>query len=202
MSDKTLRLIHHRTLEEGYFRRKEIELIEKMRAKLATEETRLKLAAQTHVHDTEVLSALQDLGYTTETITLLHLVPFVQVAWASGTVSMEEYSLVMRAARERRITLGSQADLQLHNWLTHRPSNDFFARNLRVMQLFMEALPKEHRVQRENNLLAYCTRIAQVSGGFLGFGRICEGERQSLRQIAAALSSNDRQTASPYAVAA
>src|SRR5688500_5654299 len=102
-----------RALEEEYFRRKEQELIAKMREKAAAETARQELGARTGVADAQLLADLQDLGYTADTISLLHVVPLVQMTWADGSVSMRERDLIIEAARARGIESGSPADQQL-----------------------------------------------------------------------------------------
>ncbi|HKC86196.1 MAG TPA: hypothetical protein VKG02_09500, partial [Blastocatellia bacterium] len=67
-------------LEEEYFGRKNQELIQKLRERRAREADRQKMAEMMGVDDQEVIEALQDLGYTSETIPLLHIVPLVEVA--------------------------------------------------------------------------------------------------------------------------
>src|SRR5262245_34324206 len=76
-----------RAHEEEYFRRQEQELIEKLKQRGRDEATRRQLAERSGLADEEVLRDLQTLGYTPETVMLLHLVPLVQMAWAEGSVS-------------------------------------------------------------------------------------------------------------------
>jgi hypothetical protein len=90
------------------------------------------------VADEEILQDLQDLGYTPETVMLLHLVPLVQMAWAEGGVSDSERALIVEAARARGVEAGSPADRQLAEWLTSRPSERLFERTLRAIR-FLEA---------------------------------------------------------------
>jgi len=90
-----------RALEDEYFHRKERELIARMRERATAESERQRIGATTGVADAQLLQDLQDLGYTAETITLLHLMPLVQMAWAEGHVSMRERDLIIEAARAR-----------------------------------------------------------------------------------------------------
>lgn len=190
MSNRDIFAERERGLEEEYFMRKERELIEKLRHKHAGETARQQMAAATGVHDEEALEALQELGYTPATVQLLHLVPLVQVAWSSGGVSDDERALILEAARQRGVAAGSEAEAQLNNWLTQQPPQAFFDNTLRAIRIFIAALPNDQREDAGHDLLAYCTRIAEASGGFLGFGTIAEGERQALQQIAEALTQN------------
>jgi len=184
-----------RALEEEYFRRKEEELIEKLRARGADASARQQLAERVDVADQEVLADLQALGYTPDTIRLLHLVPLVQIAWAEGGVSNRERRLIVEAARSRGVDSGSTADRQLAEWLDTRPSEAFFERTLRAVGAILESHPEEERKASHRDLLAYCSAIASASGGILGFGTISGEERQLLAHISDELSRNHAEAA-------
>jgi hypothetical protein len=172
-----------RSLEEEYFRKREKELIEKMRQHAEAGAERRRLGEQAGVADEEILQDLQALGYTPETVTLLHVVPLVQMAWAEGDVSDRERDLIQEAARARGIAAGSAADQQLSNWLARRPSDDFFEKTLRAIGAVLEAQPAETRAASQKDLLSYCTAIASASGGILGFRTVSDQERQLLSRI-------------------
>ena len=106
-----------RKREEDYFRKRDRELIERMKQAAAAEQTRRELKAKTGLHDPELLNDLQELGFTPDTIQLLPIVPILQVAWAEGGVSAAERKLIVQLARARGIAAGSAADRQLNEWL-------------------------------------------------------------------------------------
>ena len=133
--------------------------------------------------DEAILQDLQDLGYTPETVMLLHLVPLVQMAWADGRVSERERSLIIEAARARGGEAGSPADQQLAGWLTSRPSERLFDRALRAIRAFLQARPAEERESSERELLSLCTAIASASGGLLGMGAVSAEERALLARL-------------------
>ena len=81
--------------EEDYFRKRDRELIERMRQAAAAEQTRKDLQAKTGLQDPELLRDLEELGFTPDTIALLPLVPVLQVAWAEGGVSPAERKLIV-----------------------------------------------------------------------------------------------------------
>src|SRR5262249_42670384 len=172
MSNKDIFTEREHGFEEEYFLRKERELIEKLHHKLAKERTRQQLEEATGVHDAEVIEALQELGYTPETVQLLYLVPLLQVAWAEGSVHEKERKMVIEAARHRGIAPGSPADIQLNEWLSHQPPHAFFTNTLRAIRILIAALPTDQQADARRDLVSYCTRIADASRGFLGFGNI------------------------------
>lgn len=185
MSDKDGFKERGRALEEEYFHRKERELIEKMRAKAQAEAAQEELAARTGVADTQILADLHELGYTPETISLLHLVPLVQMAWAEGNVSRRERDLIIEAARARGIESGSAADTQLQGWLASRPSDTLFSTTLRAIGAMFASRPDSEREAGEKDLLSYLTSIASASGGVLGFGAVSDQERAVLERVTA-----------------
>lgn len=188
MSDKDAFKERGRALEEEYFHRKEQELIAKMRAKAAAEASRAELSQRTGVADEQLLADLQDLGYTPETISLLHLVPLVQMAWAEGNVSRRERDLIIEAARARGIETGTPADTQLQAWLTTRPSEALFAATLRAIGAMLASRPDGEREAGRKDLLSYLSSIASASGGVLGIGAVSDQERTVLERVTAELS--------------
>jgi hypothetical protein len=176
-----------RSREEEYFRRKDRELIEKMRQATAASEARQALEARSGVHDPALLQELEALGFTPETVSLLPLVPIVQVAWAEGGVSEDERKLIVRLARQRGIDAGSAADLQLSGWLNRQPSTDVFARATRLIRAMLDQPAGEQKAIRVEDLIRHCEEIAAASGGVMGFRKISSEERALLGQIEAAL---------------
>lgn len=192
MADKDAFAERERLLEEDYFRRKEKELIDKMRLRAAAEEQRRRMGEQTGVADEEVLGDLQDLGYTPETVMLLHLVPLIQTAWAEGDVSQKERELIVKAARSRGIEAGTPCDQQLTIWLSQRPSDAFFEKTLRAIRTILQAQPPEARAASEKDLLSLATAIAAASGGIVGFRAVSEEERQILAHISEELKKTGK----------
>ena len=192
MSDRDAFADRGRSVEEEYFHRKERELIEKMRVRAAADEQRRRLGQEAGVADAEVLRDLQDLGYTPETVMLLHLVPLIQTAWAEGGVSPKERELIVKAARSRGIAAGSPADQQLDLWLTRRPSDELFEKTLRAIRTILQAQSEDARAASEKDLLSLATAIAHASGGIVGFRAVSEEERQILGHISEELKKSGK----------
>ena len=187
MSDKELFGDRRRSQEEEYFRRQEQELIAKLQQRGREEAARQRLAERTGVADQEILGDLQSLGYTPETVMLLHLMPLIQMAWAEGDVSSSERDLITEAARARGIEKGSPADQQLAEWLTSRPSDELFDKTLRAIAAILEAGAPGDRDADRKDLLSRLTAIASASGGILGFGKVSAEEQQVLARVSQAM---------------
>ena len=192
MTDRDAFAERGRSLEEEYFHRKEREVIEKMRARASAEEQRRRLGETAGVADEEVLRDLQDLGYTPETVMLLHLVPLIQTAWAEGGVSDKERALIVKAARSRGISEGSASDQQLNTWLSKRPPAELFEKTLRAIRTILQAQPVEHREASEKDLLSLATAIASASGGIVGFRAVSDEEREILAHISDELKNSGK----------
>jgi tellurite resistance protein len=173
-----------RGLEESYFHKKEQELIEKMRRRSEADAARRRMGQQAGVADDEILRDLEGLGYTADTIQLLHLVPFIHLVWADGSVSARERDLIIEAARSRGIASGATADIQLAKWLERRPSDQFFSDTLRAIVAILASVPDAQREASRRDLLSYSAAIAAASGGILGFGAVSAEERKVLERIA------------------
>jgi hypothetical protein len=183
MADKEFLGDRRRKEEEEYFRRQEQLLIDQLRQRAREEATRRDMAERTGVADQEILRDLEMLGYTPDTVRLLHLVPLLQVASADGGVSDRERALVIEAARAHGVEAGSAADQQLATWLATPPATEFLDKTLRVSGAILQALPSEERDGCMRDLLSYSTAIASASGGILGFGKVSQAEQRILARI-------------------
>jgi hypothetical protein len=178
---------HIRAREEEHFRKKDRELIEKLRQADAAAKARRALEEEAGLHDPEMLRELDLLGFTPQTIALLPLVPVLQVAWAKAGVSSAERSLIVNLARSRGISAGSAADRRLKEWLEHKPSEDTFHKANRLIAAIIDSPDRGALHVSGSELFDYCDKIAHASGGIFGIGRVSPEERAALEEIAAAV---------------
>jgi len=180
---------HIRAREEEHFRKKDRELIEKLRQADADAKANRALEQQTGIHDPTLLRELRELGFTPETIALLPLVPMLQVAWANAGISDAERTMIVNLARTRGITAGTSADRQLTEWLEHRPSEETFRKADRLIRAVIDSPGGGALHLSADELIALCDRIAHASGGIFGIGRVSREERDALAEIAAAIKN-------------
>jgi hypothetical protein len=176
-----------RALEDDYFRRKDQQLLEKMRTEMAAKKTQQALGAATGLTDPVLLQELQALGFTLDTVCLLPLVPLLQVGWAEGGVTQAERDLIRKFADARGIAAGSPADAQLTDWLAHRPPEEVFAGAGRLIHALLVTGAEVVADLSAVDLVEYCEKVAAASGGVLGLGRVSGEERALLASIAADL---------------
>ena len=177
-----------RASEDEHFRRKDRELIEKMRQAAEAEHTRTGLTAKSGLHDPELIRDLQELGFTPDTLPVLPLVPIVQMAWAEGGITPAERTLLLKLARERGIAEGSPADQLLAVWMAQRPADAVFSRATRLIRAMLDTGTGSETMSADD-VIKYAESIAAASGGILGIGRISADERATLATIAAQLKS-------------
>ncbi|KAA0255236.1 hypothetical protein FBQ97_04820 [Acidobacteria bacterium ACD] len=173
-----------KNVETEYFLRKEKELIERLRQKAEEEAKKKEMADATGVADEGILKELMELGFDRETLTLVHMIPLLEVAWADGQVSERERELVLDAARTRGVTAGSPGHEKLMGWLAERPPQVLFDRTLVLARATLAVLPDDRRDRVRKDLFAHCEAIAEASGGFLGFAKVSPEEKAALEKVA------------------
>jgi DNA-binding phage protein len=174
---------------EDYFLRKDRELVEKMRNAAAADRAKSEMSAKTGLSDPALLKELEALGFTPETISVLPLVPVVEMAWAEGGITPAERTLLVTLARARGIAEGSPADRQLSDWMARQPSPDVFARATRLIRAMLDTGLSEGGKLTADDLIKYSESIAAASGGILGIGKISSDERATLARIVTALKA-------------
>ncbi len=178
-----------RELEDDYFRKQDRELIEKMRKAADADAARRALGARSGIEDPDLLAEIASLGFSAETVSLLPLVPILEVAWAEAGVSPAERTLILDVARRRGVAEGSGADRQLADWLAHRPPAAVFSSARRLIGAILAAGGGTRQKLSADDLVGYCESIAAASGGILGLGKISPGERSVIEQLQQALKT-------------
>jgi len=194
MSDHDVFAERGRALEEEYFRKRDRELVEKLRKAAAAEQARGELSRQTGISDPAVLAELQDLGFTADTVALLPLMPLLELAWAEGGITAAERQMLVSLARSRGIAEGGAADRQLTAWMADRPSPEVFAKAARLIAALLDAGAPAVKGLTADQLVKYAEQIASASGGLLGLPirAISMEERELLTRIASDLKTRPK----------
>ncbi|MFN0110557.1 MAG: hypothetical protein ACKVZH_17005 [Blastocatellia bacterium] len=184
MSERNIFSEREHWLEEEYFRKQDQLLIEQIHQLRAKEEDRQRLAEITDLKDEDVITALQDLGYTSDTVELLHMLPLVEVAWASGAVTDRHRKAILKIARMRGIQANSASAEKLLRWLDEKPSEELFEASLHAIRLILESLPPEEQEYQREDLLTRCNQIAHVLFGRFWGHEVVHDEEQMIAYIA------------------
>ncbi len=175
------------TLEDEYFFHLEQRQMKEMRKKAEREEETRRFMEASGIQDAELLRELADAGFDIEAFRLLLLVPLVQVAWSDGHVTSREMQLILKLASLKGFSLGGEPHARLADWLNNRPTDRFFQAGLRGVKAILK---NQSPAETSALVVWYCTKVAEASGGLLGFGsRVSAEEEQVLTQLTAALES-------------
>ena len=175
--------------EESYFRLRDAALVQKMRARLEQREAASAIAKHGEVDDPELAADLVGLGITLETLPIVHLVPLLSVAWADGEMQTLERDLLRRAAASRG--LDDEVMELFNSMLKQAPSAELLAVSLDYIKHVLAALPTDQAERAQADLMDLSWRVADASGGFLGWiGRVEQEERALLRELSDRLSSD------------
>ncbi len=174
----------HLETEQEYFHRLDVELIDGMRRHAALEEKHRRMAEACQLQNHRILDALDHLGYDPTTVTLLYLVPLVQVAWSDGAIDKAERNRIEVIASLCGIRDNSSAYQQLMVWLDQRPSFEFFEGTLRVIQEVLETQSESKRKTNRDLIIQCCRDVAFASCGLFGWkSKICLAKRKLVREI-------------------
>jgi len=183
----------HVTKEAEYFHELDVELIQKMRRRADHEERVRRMAETCQINDPSLLEDLERLGYSPTTVSLLCLVPLVQVAWADGRVTHAERNQVLAIAHLHGVQEDTPAHQQLEAWLDYPPHEEFFQGTLCAIRAALELLPQDERRTRQDALIEGCTDVAAATWHL---GKIGAAERKLLEEIQKQLEPHQHLTAS------
>lgn len=111
----------------------------------------------------EIAVRWSSLGYKPDSITLLFVVPLVQVAWAEDFVQRSERRAILRFAADLQITHPNDSYYDLLEWLDIRPSNEFFSEATELLNDWLEMMTPQERESVRNVLLIGCLDVARSS---------------------------------------
>ncbi|MCC6319935.1 MAG: hypothetical protein IT438_00680 [Phycisphaerales bacterium] len=174
--------------EEAYFRKRDAELVEKLRGVFQARREREELQSLTGITSDEVLDRLMAVQVKGEMLTAFKLLPLVEIAWADGVCDRREAEAVVRAAIKFGIPDDSAALARIKEWLERGPNPE--ARRAWTMyagELRKVLSPAELKTFRED-LLATAKEIASLSGGILStFFQVSAEEKSVMKNITDAL---------------
>jgi tellurite resistance protein len=173
-------------LEDQFYREREAELIEKMRAELATQKTKEQLHACCGIEEDEVLEALINLGVGADDLSALALVPLVQVAWADGNIDLNERDAVLDAANQQGVERGSHSYALLEAWLDKQPKSELYVAWAEYVQSLTQQMETGTVEAMKESVLGLAHDVASAAGGILGIKTISANEKAVLEAVAKA----------------
>lgn len=182
------------SFEEGYFRTKDTELVEKLRKVFQTRLDRDELRRLTNINSEEVLDRMMAVQVKGQMLTAFKLLPLVEIAWGDGVCDKREAEAVVNAAIKHGIPSDSVALQRVKEWLERGPDPEARKAWLMYAQELRKVLtPAELKTFRDD-LLHTARRIAELSGGILNtFFTVSHNEKAVLKKIAVALGDKPDQ---------
>lgn len=102
------------------------------------------------------------LGFKSETVKLLLLVPPIQTGWADGYIKPIEQRTIQNFAKsELGIEKNDVESLILKDWFELRPTEERFGLMNELLSDWLKSLPKEKSAIWRNRLLRICLEVAQ-----------------------------------------
>jgi hypothetical protein len=180
-------------LHDAFFEDRDQELVDYLKAESDADARREveSLQVKAGIHEPASLAELQRVGVTSASITAFMLLPLIRLAWADSKLQEGEFEYLLKAAESDGIQYGSPAYRLFNRWLEEKPTDRMIAAWRDYAQALSRELDEEPLAAMRQAVLERTRRVAQASGGILGFGdRISENERRVLNDIASALTKN------------
>lgn len=176
-----------RKMEELFFKKQDVELLERMRAERADKEISDQLMAASGIDNGPVIDALVSVGVTADSMTSVSMIPLVFVAWADRQMEDTEKVAILSAAASVGIKEGTASYQLLAVWLEHRPDHDLLDAWKGYIAAVQDKIEVVAGTQLKNSVLGRAEEVAKAAGGFLGLGnKVSDVERKVLDDLSAA----------------
>jgi hypothetical protein len=168
------------TMANGFFAKRDQELVQRLRKDLNNEQCRNALKAASGIDDDQVLQNLIDQGITPESLVTVSLIPMVTVAWADREMSGAEEEAILKAASDAGITEDSAAYGVVASWLKSRPEDELLEAWKSYIASVKSKLDAGATAQLKHSVVNRSTEVAKSTGGYLGLGSKISAAEQSV----------------------
>ena len=176
-----------KALEESFFRKRNTELLEKLKQQAVLDAKRNELAMVSGIQDEKLLDRLAGLDLGSETVAALSLVPMVRVAWADGHLDDKEREAILKAAVEAGVNESSASYHWLITWLENQPDEDLVNTWMEYTKALCATLDDDARLAIRDGLIRRSREVAEAAGGFLGLTNpISAAEDKVIQEMTAA----------------
>jgi hypothetical protein len=178
-----------RALEDEFFHRVDLKLMQKLHDDRVQEEKREQLKQLMQVTDEAILDELLAQGIDDKSVAVLLVVPLAYIAWADGHVTDSEHKMVFTIASEYA-TPGSDAWAKIvREWLRHEPSEKLWDAWHAYIEVLRERSPRLVSELLAETLLEHARCVAEVSDSFLSFRRHNSEKQAALEKLQDALKT-------------
>jgi hypothetical protein len=169
-----------RSLENAFFQKVDVKLLENLRSELAAVEEANGLAHVSGIMDQKVLGDLVRVGVTAESLLAMRFVPMIQVAWSDRRISAAEQAAILKAAESEKVLPNSPAYHLLRTWLESPPDAAIFTAWKEYIRELARITPAESLAELRERTKSLCYQVAKAAGGVLGIGSISQAEQQAI----------------------
>ncbi len=174
-------------LEEQFFLKRDMELLQALRDKSAAKQMKAALAEASGIGDEQLLDRLVELELSGETVAALSLVPLIAVAWADGKIDDKERAAVLAAAEKQGLEKEGPCCKMLDRWLEKKPDASLLEAWKGYVASLVETLDEAAKSTLKTALLGRARAVAAAAGGILGFGnKVSASEQAMLDELEAA----------------
>jgi hypothetical protein len=172
-----------KALEEAFFRKRNRELIAKLRAEEEAKGRKRALSDVSGIRDDSLLDKLVAAGVHSEVLAAFSLTPLIAVAWADRQIDEKERTAVLAAAEQLGMSSDGAAYGLLRSWLEHRPGPELFDAWAAFVKTPRSNLSAAERERLKSETLERTRKVAAAAGGLLGLGTVGPAERELLGRI-------------------
>lgn len=169
-----------KALEESFFKKRNDELLDKMRKQITLESKRSQFRLVSGIRDARLLERFDQLNMDSETVAALALVPMIRVAWADGKLEESERAAVLRAAKDAGLEESQPSYQWLLTWLEAPPDEELVKAWTEYVVALRDTLSPEDCQELAVGLLERAREVALAAGGFLGFTNPISPEEQKI----------------------
>jgi hypothetical protein len=173
-----------RELEDKFFLERDMELLKALREETASKEKRQALADALGISDQNLICQLIEIELSHETLAALSLVPLIAVAWADGSIDINERKAILSAAEKRGLDKEHAGYQLLDCWLKNKPDEKLFAIWKEYAAALSQKIDEATKVTLKEGLLGRARAVAEAAGGILGFGnKVSKSEQAVLDEL-------------------
>jgi hypothetical protein len=173
-----------RELEDKFFLERDMELLQFLREETASKENKQALSDTSGITDENLLCQLIEIQVSHETLAAISLVPLIAVAWADGSVDINERKAVLAAAERSGIDKEHAGYQLLNCWLKNKPTDKLLAIWKDYVATLSQKLDDASKVTLKEGLLGRARTVAEAAGGILGLGnKVSKSEQAVLNEL-------------------
>ena len=174
-------------LEESFFRKRDADLIDRLKQEMQADAKRNELAVVSGIRDEKLLDRLIEMDLGADTVAALSLVPLVRVAWADKSIKDKERTAILSAAVEAGLHADSASYHWLMTWLDEQPDAELNEAWTAYVGELCKTLGSGDREALKLGIVKRAQQVAEAAGGILGLGnKVSAAEQMVLDELQAA----------------